>query len=180
MAGHGVQFTSVGNLSAPYGPSSVPNAQQVIHVLGLTATNPSTSAAAIVIRDGGASGPQVMLGAVPAGSQPANLNISGVSTANPGVVTTSAAHGLTTGQTVVIASVGGATQANGTWVVTVIDATHFSIPVNVTGTYTSGGTVTPPFVPGTLDISAHHERVALNGLYVEIDGGAATGVVWVK
>lgn len=70
------------------------------------------------------------------------LTISTVTTANPGVVTTSAPHGLVTGDIVTIASVGGATQANGTWPVTVVDTTHFQIPVNVTGTYTSGGTAT--------------------------------------
>ena len=70
------------------------------------------------------------------------LTISTVSTANPGVVTTSAAHGLVSGDIVTIASVGGATQANGTWPVTVLSPTTFSIPVNVTGTYTSGGTAT--------------------------------------
>lgn len=73
----------------------------------------------------------------------ATVNISGVTTANPGVVTTSTAHNFTTGQQVVVASVGGATQANGTWAVTVVDATHFSVPVNVTGTYSSGGTANP-------------------------------------
>lgn len=70
------------------------------------------------------------------------LAISGVTTADPGVVTTVGNHNLTTGDTVTIASVGGATQANGTNVVTVLSATTFSIPVDVTGTYTSGGTVT--------------------------------------
>jgi len=67
--------------------------------------------------------------------------ISGVSTANPTVVTTAAAHGLTTGNQVTITGIVGATQANGTWAVTVTDATHFTVPVNVTGTYASGGKV---------------------------------------
>jgi len=66
-------------------------------------------------------------------------NITGVSTANPGVVTVPN-HGYVTGDTVTIASVGGATQANGTWDITVLTVNTFSIPVDVTGTYTSGGT----------------------------------------
>lgn len=67
--------------------------------------------------------------------------ISGVTTANPGVVTITA-HGLTIGKTytIVITGVLGATQANGTWQATVIDANTFSIPVNVTGAYSSAGT----------------------------------------
>jgi hypothetical protein len=70
--------------------------------------------------------------------------ITGVTTANPSVVT-AAAHGLVTGQWVTIASVGGATQANGLWQVTVLSSSTFSIAVNVTGTYTTGGTVTPSY-----------------------------------
>lgn len=70
------------------------------------------------------------------------LTVTGVTTANPGVVTTAEPHNLTTGDTVVIANVGGATQANTTTTATVLSATTFSIPVNVSGSYTSGGTVT--------------------------------------
>jgi hypothetical protein len=68
-------------------------------------------------------------------------SVTGVSTANPGVVTCGAAHGLVTGDTVQITGVVGATQANVMAVATVTDSTHFSIPVNVTGTYSSGGAV---------------------------------------
>jgi hypothetical protein len=68
-------------------------------------------------------------------------SVTGVSTANPGVVTCGAAHGLVTGDTVQITGVVGATQANVTAVATVTNSTHFSIPVNVTGTYSSGGAV---------------------------------------
>lgn len=103
MAGHGVAFSAAGALAAPYGPSA--SSPQVIHVMGLTVTNTTATASAVVVRDGGSTG---------------NVMVSG----------------------------NIAAQASG--------------------------------VPGTLDVSLHHERVALNGLYVEIDGGAATGVVWVK
>jgi hypothetical protein len=67
--------------------------------------------------------------------------VSGVSVANPAVVTTSAAHGLATGQQVTISGVGGATAVNGTWTVTVLTSTTFSVPVNNTNAWTSGGTV---------------------------------------
>jgi hypothetical protein len=80
--------------------------------------------------------------------------ITGVSTANPGVVTTSAAHGLVTGQVVGIEGVGGATQANGVWTVTVLSTTTFSIPVNVTGTFSGSGAFWVPALP-SVEMSGH-------------------------
>ena len=74
-------------------------------------------------------------------------NITGITNANPGVVTTSINHGFTTGQTgVAISGVLGMTAANGTgYTVTVVSPTTFSFGVNTTsfGAYTSGGIVTP-------------------------------------
>lgn len=58
-------------------------------------------------------------------------------------VTTTAAHGLTTGWVVTIAGVTGTTEANGTWPVTVVDTTHFTINVAFVNAYVSGGTVQP-------------------------------------
>lgn len=75
------------------------------------------------------------------------IDITGVSTADPSHVTATA-HGFSTGDKVVITGVVGAVQANGTWTITVIDANTFSIPVNVTGVYVSGGTATG-YVGGT-------------------------------
>lgn len=55
------------------------------------------------------------------------------SVANPSVITTAAAHGLTTGDRVTIAGHTGSTpDINGTHTVTVLSATTFSIPINVT------------------------------------------------
>jgi hypothetical protein len=72
--------------------------------------------------------------------------ISNVSNANPGVVTTSAANGLVTGQSnVFLSSVGGMTGVNGgPYTITVISPTTFSFGVDTTasGSYTSGGTMT--------------------------------------
>lgn len=72
-------------------------------------------------------------------------NVSG--TANNGVglirITTSAAHTMQTGCTVVLASVGGTTEANGTWVVTKVDATNFDLQGSTfASNWTSGGTWT--------------------------------------
>lgn len=58
-------------------------------------------------------------------------------------ITTTAAHGLTTGWVVTISGVVGTTEANGTFPVTVVDATHFTIPVTFVNAYVSGGSVQP-------------------------------------
>ena len=57
------------------------------------------------------------------------------------IVVTSSAHGLTTGTRITISGVAGNTAANGTFVVTRVDANTFSLDDSVgTGGYTSGGT----------------------------------------
>lgn len=71
-------------------------------------------------------------------------NITGTASGSGGKVRiTSVGHGFSTGNTVTIAGVGGTTEANGTWIITKIDADNFDL----TGTtyvhaYTSGGTAT--------------------------------------
>lgn len=78
-------------------------------------------------------------GIVPTSFQVATITSSSV--ANPTVITTAAAHGLVSGQTVTIAGHAGSTPAiNGVHVVTVLTTTTFTIPVNVTVGGT-GGTV---------------------------------------
>jgi len=78
------------------------------------------------------------------------VNVSGITQANPAVVTTSAAHGLTTGQDVFLTGINGMVNLNGRSVrVTVLTATTFSIQTyqgaNINSTtfpaYTSGGTM---------------------------------------
>jgi hypothetical protein len=61
---------------------------------------------------------------------------------NPGLIKiTVANHGFNTGESVVIAGVGGNTAANGTWVITVVDANNFNLNGSTgNGAYTSGGT----------------------------------------
>lgn len=52
-------------------------------------------------------------------------------------------HGLTTNQLVIVAGVGGTTEANGLWRVTVINANTIDLQGSVfTNAYTSGGTAT--------------------------------------
>lgn len=74
-------------------------------------------------------------------------SISGATSANPIVMTTSSAHGWSTGDSVTFAALPGSfgTNLNGlTKVITVTDATHFSIAVDGTAyvAYTAGGTAT--------------------------------------
>ena len=75
------------------------------------------------------------------------IHISGITNANPGVVTTDINHGLTTGQNNVhIAGVVGMTGANGgPYTVSVLSENTFSFGVDTTGfgSYISGGVVTP-------------------------------------
>jgi hypothetical protein len=79
-------------------------------------------------------------GNLPQTSSSLSGSVTGATNANPIVITTSANHGLASGATVTIASVGGNTNANGTWTVTVLSPTTFSIPVAGNANYTSGGT----------------------------------------
>lgn len=77
--------------------------------------------------------------------------ITGATNATPIVITTSVAHLFATGDTVVVSGVLGNTAANGTWTITKISATTFSLATSVgSGAYTSGGTaidvsLTPQF-----------------------------------
>jgi hypothetical protein len=76
----------------------------------------------------------------------APVGITSSTAACPTVVTTSAAHGFATGDTVEVAGSVGNTAANGQWPVTVLSATTFSAPVAGNAAGTAGGSVTkqPP------------------------------------
>lgn len=65
------------------------------------------------------------------------VTISAISAANPTQLTSTAAHGLTTGNTVHVTNSTSTPQIDGYYVVTVVDSTHFTIPVAVTGAGTS-------------------------------------------
>lgn len=67
-----------------------------------------------------------------------------VSAASPPQVrlTVSSTTGMTTGDTRTVSGIVGTTEANGTWVITVIDATHIDLQgTTFANLYTSGGTV---------------------------------------
>ncbi len=73
------------------------------------------------------------------------MSVSAISKVSAAVVTTTLNHGLVSGNTTTISGALGMTGANGTWTVTVLTPTTFSIPYNSTGapTYTGGGVLTP-------------------------------------
>lgn len=84
---------------------------------------------------------------------PSSGTVTAISVANPTHITTGAPHGLTSGQTVTIAGTNTSATTVGSFVVTVLDTTHFTIPVNVasvtggTGTWTSNAYFTYDFIP---------------------------------
>lgn len=109
---------------------------------------------------------------------PATVAITSSAVSNPGTFLTAAPHLLNDGDTVIIAGHAGSTPAvAGSYVATVIDATHFSIPVNITVGGT-GGTlqrdwqtigevtkVTPPgFSRNKIPVSNHNEGREANVL----------------
>lgn len=73
------------------------------------------------------------------GLQTASGSITAASNASP-IQITSAGHGLATGAVVILENVGGNTNANGAWVITVVDANNFTLNGSSgNAAYTSGG-----------------------------------------
>ena len=72
------------------------------------------------------------------------LSVSGITRANPGVVTTTLNHGFSTGQVIQIID-SNPTAYNGTYTITVITETTFSLGVNTSGfaAYVGSAVVTP-------------------------------------
>lgn len=116
--------------------------------------------------------------------------ITGITNANPGVITTGVSHNLTTGDYVIPTGAGGMTEVNGNqYQVTVLTGTTFEIGVDTTsfGTYTSGGTVLNVGVslsnPGVIRSVAHglstNDIVYLTGINgtVELNGNIYTVTV---
>lgn len=101
--------------------------------------------------------------------------VTGATNASPIVVTTSAAHGLTTGQTVYIGSVAGNTAANGSFVATVVSATTFSLGGSTgNGAYTSGGTVSRVETMATTPKTVAPYPTGYHGSAIPVYASAAT------
>jgi len=71
------------------------------------------------------------------------LTISSNTATNPTVVTTTTAHGLVTGNSIVITNSNSTPSINGAYQITYISPTTFSIPVNVTVAGTTGNIAIP-------------------------------------
>jgi hypothetical protein len=71
------------------------------------------------------------------------MAITGAANNGAGLVrlTVASTASLTTGQIVLVSGVLGTTEANGTWGITVVDATHVDIPVAFVHAYAGGGTL---------------------------------------
>lgn len=93
----------------------------------------------------------------------ATYTVTNATNASPIQITTSATNGLITGQTVTLSGILGNTAANGTWVITRIDGTNFTLNNSVgNGAWTSGGTQIAKGTPRFLHLQ--------NGLYLEWNG----------
>ena len=85
-----------------------------------------------------------------------DLNITGITNANPGVVTTDITHGFSSGQVINITGVTGMSGINNVpLTITVLGPHTFSIGINTdsSGTWTGGGIVTPNLRNNTVTIN---------------------------
>ncbi len=114
----------------------------------------------------------------------ATKTITGATNATP-IVIASTAHGYSTGDRVLIAAVGGNTNANSNWTIAVVDADHYSLNGSAgNSNYTSGGTsnrwelLSISFTP-TRSGSVYCEVQAYGGTTnsVYVDNGTVSGVV---
>jgi len=78
------------------------------------------------------------------------------------VTVTAAGHGLATGDSAVIADVGGMTELNGTRTITFVDINSFTVALVTTQTYTTGGTVASPTVQH-VDLTLQAGSCSANG-----------------
>src|SRR5581483_1428644 len=108
-----------------------------------------------------------------------SVTVSGVASsgAAPNIVATitTAKNAFVVGQTVVIASVGGATQVNGTFeIASIVSTTKFTISMGSTAVsaYTSGGTVT-----GNIAIAGNQYPAVFNNASVDANFGVTEPIV---
>ena len=98
---------------------------------------PRTLGSIPIVRNGRAN-----FGAYTLTTDNSSWTVTNATNATPIQITTSTTNTLVTGQSVAIHSVGGNTAANGTFTVTVINGTNFTLDGSAgNGAYTSGGTV---------------------------------------
>ena len=137
----------------------------------------------LVINDGlQLAATKITAGSLGAGTLDADITagttntITAASNASPIVITTSVAHARTTGDVLSVENVSGNTAANGTWTVTVLTTTTFSLDTSVgNGAYTSGGVVKPTIPLGVGEGSSFTTRgtVQIDSEYIAY--GAVSG-----
>ena len=117
------------------------------------------------------------------------LNITAITKANPGIITTSSAHGLVAGDSVYVSSVGGMTQLVGDFYVVNTPTTQggstlslktydTGVPVNTTtyGTYTSGGKIQNAAKTADVENTYVVTAIAENGLDESVTSLAAVAI----
>lgn len=99
------------------------------------------------------------------------INIASSTAANPSVITTATAHGLSTGMQVVISGHLVNTAINGTWTITVTGASTFSVAVLGNGVGAGTGTVTKIQTPAIADRTVEVILFPTTLLSMEASGG---------
>jgi len=107
---------------------------------------------------------------------PTGLSISSSTNANPIVVTTAAAHNLTTGDTVDIVGHQVNTNANGVNAVTVLSGNTFSIPVAGNGVGGATGTVNPITFGSTFTIPSDGDLISASNNNVPLEANGDRSV----
>lgn len=121
-------------------------------ITNITRANPASVSVSLALGGTIATGDQVSI------YQPAT-NVSNITAANPGQVTTTAPNTFSTGQVITMTGIVGAMGAllNGnSYTITVVDASNFTLGVDTTsgGTYSTGGKITVPY-PGWLGVGPY-------------------------
>lgn len=93
--------------------------------------------------------------------------ITAISSTNPAVITTSVAHGLVNGNTIVISSSNSPTSIDGVWTVTVLSPTTFSIPIDLSAM--SAGSYTASYSTTTDTISSENNAKINRIMYSKLD-----------
>lgn len=112
--------------------------------------------------------PNVISGNAANITTPLTRTVTGAVTAGGLIkLTTSVAHLFATSDIVTVQSVGGVPAANGTWAITVVDSTHFTLDGSTfAGVYTSGGTATDYSLTPAFDIIADGESLTADSFAV--------------
>lgn len=111
------------------------------------------------------------------GTPGTQVNVSNATNATPIVITTATAHGMSTSDVVTIASVGGNTAANGTFLITRNSDTEFVLRASAgNGAYTPAtGTATPT---ETFTAIAELTGITASWLLDTVDVSALDGTGW--